>query len=431
MDVAVYIYESIRLPELKFLTPVAVESDFKLGQESDARTISTDITFSEAVKHNGTLFAHIFVSKHSRPVDPRDSEWKAGDSYNFVKPLTRYLPAKKVVRTKKLLTSASEEEKAAEAARDREEEALWKDPKTGRRLIKSYWHSNLTLDVVPESGVLNYPALAPVLKQHISLEQSGARDTSGQNGWYYPIVWVNDFWLLRDHMVELNSTVSSLPLHVTLNPSAWWKFNLMASMDASFKQSAANPNPAFGQTENTGSELEEFKRVLIETNIWLLGTTFVVSILHTVLEMLAFKEDVQHWRKKKDNVGVSLRTILANVFMQSVIFLYLLDNNEDTSWMIMFGQGFGIFLEAWKITRVVDVSFTADPNSVFGYRLSIKDKHVLSELEKETKKYDEEAFWYMGRVAIPLLIAYAVYSLMYEEHKSMYSFGMDLVPLFG
>lgn len=157
------------------------------------------------------------------------------------------------------------------------------------------------------------------------------------------------------------------------------------------------------------------KRVLVDTNMYLLATTIIVSLLHTIFEMLAFKNDIAHWKNKKDNVGVSVRTILANVAMQTVIFLYLVDNSDGTSWMILFGQGMGILLEAWKITKTVDVRFVNG-------RLTFQDKHKLSELEKETKEYDEIAFRYLYMAAVPLLLAYAGYSLLYESHKSWYSF---------
>ncbi|KAI4246668.1 MAG: hypothetical protein L6R42_009837, partial [Xanthoria sp. 1 TBL-2021] len=142
-----------------------------------------------------------------------------------------------------------------------------------------------------------------------------------------------------------------------------------------------------------------------------------------VFEGLAFKSDISHWRNKKDNVGISFRTILANVFMQTVIFLYLLDNSDGTSWMILFGQGMGILLEAWKITKTVDVRIReASPNSWLPYKVTFEDKHKLSETEEKTKEYDQIAFRYLYMVAVPLLGAYAVYSLLYETHKSWYSF---------
>lgn len=189
-------------------------------------------------------------------------------------------------------------------------------------------------------------------------------------------------------------------------------------MDESFKAQASNPTGA-----SSGGELEEFKRILMDTNIYLLATTFIVSILHMIFEGLAFKNDISHWRNKKDNVGISVRTILANVFMQTVILLYLFDNNENTSWMILGGQAFGIVLEAWKITKTVDVKVRPSaPGSTLPWSISFEDKHKLSDLEKETKTYDEIAFKYLYIIAVPLLIAYAIYSLVYETHKSWYSF---------
>lgn len=91
--------------------------------------------------------------------------------------------------------------------------------------------------------------------------------------------------------------------------------------------------------------------------------------------------------------------------------------------MILVGQGMGILLEAWKITKTVDVRVRpAEPDSWLPYKVTFEDKHKLSETEEKTKEYDEIAFRYLYLVAIPLLGAYAVYSLIYESHKSWYSF---------
>ncbi|KAJ5933009.1 hypothetical protein N7516_007498 [Penicillium verrucosum] len=145
-----------------------------------------------------------------------------------------------------------------------------------------------------------------------------------------------------------------------------------------------------------------------------------------LFETLAFKNDIAHWRKKKDVVGTSVRTILANVFMQAVIFLYLMDNSENTSWMILASQGFGILLEFWKITKTVDVRLRPPPAtsklSFLPYVIVFEDKHKLSETEEKTKEYDEIAFRYLYILAVPLLLAYAAYSLVYNTHKSWYSY---------
>lgn len=40
---------------------------------------------------------------------------------------------------------------------------------------------------------------------------------------------------------------------------------------------------------------------------------------------------------------------MTNVVVQLIILLYLIDNNEQTSWMILFGSGTGVLIEAWKV----------------------------------------------------------------------------------
>lgn len=419
MDMKIYLIENLfNIPSLSSThmknNLVFDEKNIKLADWDEKRSATVDVKFSDRVQHNGTLFALVFVARSGAEMDPRAQNYNSALSYNFFKQLTRYYPKKKLVKTKKLIGGVSTDE-----PEEKEPEVV----QGGKPIIVSYWHSNLTLEVVGNGGILDWSTLTPPLKQHVVLETSNARDKSGRNGWYYPIVYPNDFWQLRDHMVELNHTVITLPLHINLGMTAWWKFQVFSSLDYSFKQSAANPNTALGQSASTGSELEEMKRVLIETNIYLLSTTIIVSLLHSIFEMLAFKNDISHWRNKKDNVGISFRTILANVFMQTIIFLYLLDNSEGTSWMILLGQGFSILVEAWKITRTVNIKILPTaPSSWFPYKIVFQDKHRLSQLEKETKAYDEEAFKYLYWVAVPLLLAYAGYSLVYETHKNWYSF---------
>lgn len=57
----------------------------------------------------------------------------------------------------------------------------------------------------------------------------------------------------------------------------------------------------------------------------------------------------------------------------------------------MLGQGFGILLEIWKVTKTVNVRIQRT-NSLIPYTIIFEDKHVLSETEAETQKYDKIAF---------------------------------------
>lgn len=44
-----------------------------------------------------------------------------------------------------------------------------------------------------------------------------------------------------------------------------------------------------------------------------------------------------------------MKQIVTNVFVQIVVLLYLIDNNDNTSWMILLGSGMGVIIEAWKV----------------------------------------------------------------------------------
>ncbi|KAL1960030.1 hypothetical protein VTO42DRAFT_202 [Malbranchea cinnamomea] len=421
LDISIYVSTS-PVPSSLNVVPneykVLEEKNFAVGDFDDVREISTTFTVPPQVQNNGTLWAHFYIALAGHELDPRTKGYSTETAYHFARPLNQYLPKKKVAKLKNLLDSSSPEEP----------EPVVESPKKVE--IGSFYHPNVTISFIPNTGVQNFRMMHPATRQYVQLERTGARDATGQNGWYYPTVFVNKFWQLRSHMTELNSTVQTLPLHITLNNLQNWKFGIIASMDEGMKQNqrqaaAGGPLPAGGD----GSEFEMLKEILLDTNAYLLATTGIVSVLHMIFEGLAFKNDIAHWRKKKDAVGTSLRSILGNIFMQTVIFLYLLDNSEGTSWMVLAGQGFGIVLEAWKITKTVNVRIRRPSSgsrlSFLPFHIVFEDKHQLSETEKKTKEYDEIAFKYLYIVAVPLLIGYAIYSLVYEEHKSWYSYIIE------
>jgi hypothetical protein len=420
LDIRMYVSPSLVMPSLSSLPKeslVLEEKNFRIGDYKDKRDVETTITLPKQVQQNGTLWAHFYVALTGHQLDPIAKDYDIATATHFFRPLNQYLPKKRVRKLKNLLDKANETDATV-------------DDKPQGLQIASYYHPNFTVSIIPDTGVQTWESVHPSLRKNMNLEPTGARDQSGQNGWYYPVFFLNTFWQLRSHMTELNDTVTTLPLNIQLNNLASWKFSLYASLDDGMKQNqmqaASGTGPATG---GDGTEFEKFKEILLDTNAYLLGTTFVVSILHMIFEALAFKNDISHWRKKKDIVGTSVRTILANVFMQTVIFLYLVDNSEGTSWMILASQGFGILLEAWKITKTVDVRLREPgPDSRFKflpYIVVFEDKHKLSDTEKKTQEYDQIAFRYLYIVAVPLLLAYAAYSLVYETHKSWYSFVIE------
>lgn len=207
-----------------------------------------------------------------------------------------------------------------------------------------------------------------------------------------------------------------------------WKFNIFASLDDSMKQQANSPLGGM-----SSGDMDEIKRMFLETNPVLLGTTIAVSCLHSLFEMLAFKNDIAFWKKKQNSAGISVRTLIVNIFFQIVIFLYLLDNNQETSWMVLISQGFGLVIELWKVFKALKYELVWTPGSLLP---SLGHQEAgQTEEEDDTAKYDAIAFKYLKWLSYPLLTGYAVYSLYYDEHKSWYSYVLktlvEFVYMFG
>ena len=101
------------------------------------------------------------------------------------------------------------------------------------------------------------------------------RDATGRP-YYKPIIFPNEFWHLRSQYIEINSTTPTLPLQIEFQPMSYWKFTVFAALTQSFADAAKQ------QGGNAVSELDEVKRMLVETNPYFLGLTALVSVLHVV-----------------------------------------------------------------------------------------------------------------------------------------------------
>lgn len=175
--------------------------------------------------------------------------------------------------------------------------------------------------------------------------------------------------------------------------------------------------------ENDGDQ-DTIKQALLETSPWLLGITVVVSILHTVLEFLAFKNDIQFWRTRKSLEGLSVRSVLFNVFQSVIVFLYICDN--DSSFVVKMSIGVGLLIEMWKIPKCLNVEILHD-QKLFGIIPKVKFSDKGSYVESATKEYDQMAFKYLSWALFPLLGAYSVYSLIYEEQRGWYSWVLGML----
>lgn len=200
-----------------------------------------------------------------------------------------------------------------------------------------------------------------------------------------------------------------MDIQVTITSITPW----LVQLGQQFEQSL-QLQEQWGMSDEPGKDSDGFKKILTESNPILLGVTMVVSLLHSVFEFMAFKSDIGFWKDNRSMRGLSAKSILINTACQLIVTLYLFDN--ETNFMVMFGQVVGLFIEFWKITKAMNVSIVW-----WGSLPMLSLKERTSYTEGNTKEHDDTAMRYLSYVLFPLVICYGIYTLLYEEHKSWYS----------
>ncbi|KAF3444206.1 hypothetical protein FNV43_RR13896 [Rhamnella rubrinervis] len=367
------------------------------GSES-TRSRSLKYYPSEALKHNGSLFAHVYFARSGYPADPNDPEYQNLSVFGRTHPIVAYLPKSNADKRRSLLGNPKGTDEAETATQVIDEtEGDSKD--NGPVEWVSYWKPNITINLVDDFTRYPHNAVPPNIVPYLNVEPS--------SGNYFPTVFFNEFWLLRDKLIRINETVTELPLNLEVGPISMTKWQLFLQIDQSFQIHRSYGSMLEG-------EADELKRVFLEGNPYLLAITMVVSLLHSVFDFLAFKNDIQFWNKNKSMEGLSAKSVVVSFLCQFIVFLYLLDN--DTSWMILASSGVGLCIEFWKIGKAMHIEI--DRSGKFPM-LRFRDRDSYA--GNKTKEYDDMAMKYLSYVLFLLVAGSSVYSLMYERHKSWYS----------
>lgn len=362
---------------------------------TSTRTHSLTYYPSEALKHNGSLYAHVYFSRSGYPVDPTDPEYEQKSAFGRTHPVVTFLPKSKAGKKKSLLGDSEKPEEQTPAKENKESE----DKDDGPAEYISYWKPNITINLVDDFTRYPHNNVPAVVAPYVNVDPA--------TGDYYPTVFFNEFWLLKDKLIALNETVEELPLNLEVGPISMTKWQLFLQIEQSFQVHRSYGSMLEG-------EADELKRVFLEGNPYLLGLTMVVSLLHSLFDFLAFKNDIQFWNKNKSMEGLSAKSVVLNFVCQLVVFLYLLDN--ETSWMILASSGIGVCIEFWKIGKAMHIEIDRS-----GKIPMLKFRDRESYAQNKTKEYDEIAMKYLTYVLLLLVIGFSIYSLKYEKHKSWYS----------
>jgi len=231
-------------------------------------------------------------------------------------------------------------------------------------------------------------------------------------GVYQPYLYVSDFWLMEKDYMPLNESLAEQPVNLTIRyyPIGLFPWTMQNQMaDQWMAQSSS-------EWSLTDTQRDSFmaKRLVLDTNFYVLVFSGCFMCLHTVFSLLAFKNDIQFWRKNESMQGLSARTMVVSFVCQIVTALYLLDS-QDTSRMILFHIFLDLSLASWKLKKAIKIIVQSSFPFV---SFSGQEGYDAS----NTSKYDEEAVKYMSYLLGPLFVCYSGYSLVYNKHRSVWSF---------
>ncbi|WAR19171.1 CLPT1-like protein [Mya arenaria] len=344
--------------------------DWEAGPNGDGTfEYSGKIPASPTVQNNGSLYLHVYVVKEGNSPDPKNKgRYSKRDTvYRSIR-LNKF-KKRKFHETKNLLTGET----------DVHPDLIKKENSSSFEIL-SHWHPNMTLNL---------------LDDHTSWFVPGTINK------YWPVLYFNNYWNLNSEYMPINETVKELNLTLTYSPISLFRWQMYAAQNMRNKWTSMLGS----DMGDEDSDQDSLKTAVLETNPYLLALTIIVSIIHSVFEFLAFKNDIQFWKSRKSLEGLSVRSVFFNVFQSAVVVLYVLDNETNT---------------------VVRISVDRE-NKLLGLipRVSLEDKSTYT--ESQTREYDRLAFRYLSWLLYPLLACYAVYSVVYVEQRGWYSWVLNMM----
>ena len=319
---------------------------FGSSKNQEDRVHKVNLTLTPSMANNASVYAHIFVTKAPYGADPASERKKYLSQFSTYKrvKMNKHRLRKKDSEDRNLLGEWHEQDADVSNSEPAVEDASLLGVATVNRSTDvwlSYWKPTLHMQLV--NMVSPFPRGA--IPDQFAHQMEFVDLASGQ---YYPVLYINDFWLTNDKMPAINGTRDELPLELSISSIGMFKWQGMSSMQHQWKM-----QEAMGGRDG---ESDVLVNMITDTNPVLLAVTIVVSTLHSVFDILAFKNDIAFFKGKKSMEGLSIRTMVVNLFFQVVIFLYLFDN--DTSFMILISNGVGLLIEFWKVTKAVKIGFT-------------------------------------------------------------------------
>ncbi|KAK7104349.1 putative lipid scramblase CLPTM1 [Littorina saxatilis] len=382
-----------------------VYGDWEHGPNGDGSFEKTgQIEATERLQNNGSLYIHVYLVKEGKSPDPADKASKLYSRKSTVYRSKRLNKFKKrrFRSTVNLLTGSTD---VHPDLQQRENQSTYE--------ILSHWHPNLTINFLDDHSPWMRGSVPQPLDEYIEFYPGANK--------YYPVIYLNEYWNLNSDYMPVNETVKVLNLTLTYSPISLFKWQMYAAQSMRNKWTSMLGSDF---ADDSDEDQDSLKTAFLETSPYLLAMTIIVSILHSIFEFLAFKNDIQFWRSRKSLEGLSVRSVFFNVFQSLIVLLYVMDNETNT--VVKISIFVGLCIEIWKIKKVVNIE--RHPGETwFGVIPRVSIEYKTTYTESATKQYDLLAFKYLSWGLYPLLGIYAVYSLVYQEHRGWYSWVLNML----
>lgn len=225
--------------------PVWTASNVPLGEAGTARGGSYIYRPSPAVQNNGSVWVHAVFTPSGASPNPKDEFFDRTASFARTSQLNAYLKKRAAKAGVNLLSGKNSTD--GEALPD--DVAL-----KNETVIISYLKPNVTVQMIDDFSRYNAAQVPPQYKDVIQVDPATMT--------YSPHVWFNTFWLLRDDLVPVNSSLSELTLHFELSTTPAWKHLVMSQLEQSFSMQRSMGAMADGDSDDV-------KRIFIESNPFL------------------------------------------------------------------------------------------------------------------------------------------------------------------
>lgn len=260
-----------------------------VGIKTESVTINVSLP-DIVLRNKSSYFAHVFLCRKGFSPNPwAPSNRNVNLAFHVLDrsvDLTHRLPEKQVVRAIKrnlIYDPPPPPEDLSEKKRAR---------------ILPYWAPRLALFLVTETE--EYPQMDKMyVNEFLLYSMQNMQGIDHETREYMPILHLDQLGTLSKDMLDVNTTAKQMPLTISFAPVGGTRFQWMLQMEQSVKMHRDMGTPE--------SEMEEVRRMFVETNSILLVVTITVSVLHLVIDVLAFKNDISFWRKLKSTKGISVR----------------------------------------------------------------------------------------------------------------------------